>query len=124
MEREVKKVKIPLHMMDDTLPIIKVDAYTTPVAGLVVHPARSYVYSKGEYRVLRRNRHWNISLYPTGVKVLSGIPSKEQAIEFVVTHLSEYKWIGLRIEDVREANDMKAMGAHFVKLRTLIADMQ
>lgn len=122
MEREVKHVTLSMVMMENR-PRISVKAYTTKIAGVVVAPKREYVLRKGVETVVRRNHDWCIWTYPVGLRLLAGIPTKEQAIEFAEEHLHKYQWIGLVKEDITKNNDMNAMYSDFIKYRQMIAQM-
>ena len=122
MEREVKQVALAMVMLEDR-PRIHVKAYTTKVAGVVVAPRRDYIIKNGEETVIRRNNDWCIWTYPVGLRLLAGIPSKEQAIKFANENLYKYQWVGLLKEDILKSNDMDAMYKDFLKYRQEIEKM-
>lgn len=122
MEHELKQVSLAMVMLEDR-PRIHVKAYTTKVAGVVVAPRRDYVIRSGKETVVRRNRDWCIWTYPVGLRLLAGIPSKEQAIKFAEENLYKYQWVGLLKEDILKNNDMNAMNKDFIKYRQEIARM-
>jgi hypothetical protein len=107
MEREIKKVVFSVRMTDN-MPPEPITAYTTPVAGLVVHTMRKIVWRQGTPRVIAR-RKWAISLYPIGLKVVGEIPTREQAVDIVITRFAKYQWVGLVVDDIRNTNDMDAL---------------
>jgi hypothetical protein len=123
MERELKKVKVNIFMREGRERIL-IEAYTTPVAGLVLHPRRDYVTQNRIERIIVRRNSWDISLYPVGLRVFGDIPSYQQAYEITTERLAKYSWIAFTAKDVQDSNDMNAMSAEAVEIRRLIAKMQ
>jgi hypothetical protein len=118
MAAEIQRVQVNVRMMDEYDPIL-VNAFTTPTAGLVVHPSRRIYVERGVARYVRRRNHWSISIYPIGVRVFSGIPTREQAEEIIAIHLTGYQWVGLFEADIFATNDrdkLKEMGRNVRKI--------
>jgi len=123
MGRELKRVPVSIVMMENK-PRVTVQAYTTPVAGLVVAPLHQIVWRKGREQVVKRQRNWCIWTYPVGLRLLAGFPTKQQAVDFCTTHLAKYSWVALLKEDILKNNDMDAMRSDFVGYRSMVEDMR
>eukprot|EP00919_Chromeraceae_sp_WS-2016_P042131 GHVR01100176.1.p1 GENE.GHVR01100176.1~~GHVR01100176.1.p1 ORF type:complete len:125 (+),score=12.19 GHVR01100176.1:252-626(+) len=123
MEREVKHVTLNM-VMTDGYSRIGVKAYTTKIAGVVVAPRHDYVIKGGNPRIVRRQQDWCIWTYPVGLRLLSGIPSRVQAIEFAEANLHKYQWVALLKEDILKNNDMESMLKDFVEYRRQIVAMK
>jgi hypothetical protein len=123
MERELKRVMVSIRMNDDTPPE-PVAAYTTPVAGLVVHPGRKSVWRSGKKIVIARRNKWAISLYPVGLRVVGEIPTREQAVDIVITRFAKYQWVGLVVDDIRNTNDMDVLAKEAANARRYIETLK
>jgi len=117
------KVTLTIRLTADKPPL-KVTAHTTPIGGLVVAPVYEIIWRNGVEHTIRRQNKWAVYLYPVGLRILSGFLDKRVAIDFAVTHLTKYSWVGLLKEDIQKANDMDAMRKDFLRFAKMVEDMR
>ena len=93
-------------------PLVKehmVNAYLTPVAGLVIHPGVEW--DGAEDRIIVKRNCWVITQYPTGKMAFSGIFTMQDALDIVNRDMAPFNWVGLSVEDVIAPNDAIALQA-------------
>jgi hypothetical protein len=97
-------------------------AYMTDLAGVVLHP--SLGVERGTNRVFQRRREWNITQYPTGLRIFGPFRTMEDALTTINKFMRPYNWVGLNAEDIIGSNGREEMNNLATQVKDYMAKMR